>query len=373
MIPIDEIPNPDVADPSLEDIRPSFDEDAENPIHEEASDGDPYEVHTGDPSMAEAAPSSQREVWQDMSQGSIGQVMVAEAAQVIGSQLKRSLAFPWQVGTKARRLGAESITDQLRRQLRVHEVGALDVSQSEGQDPSAEVGLVERQSPFILRRLCRARVARSECDIRNLALKKLKSILLLDLEATSLGRSLTTRAGQMASEEELGRSIEDAFRSKASTTLQKRASALTKFFSWILRDDVRSPLRFDEDLLYRYLCHLRSSGAGPTSLSGTLEALRFLHAVVGLPLDMDRVVSARCRGAARDMQLTKSPLVQKEHLSANALVMLEELIVRERDPVKRWMLSGSEPSGWPRRSRYWSLRARPQRARPRRPTTPRCA
>ena len=204
MIPIDEIPNPDVADPSLEDIRPSFDEDAENPIHEEASDGDPYEVHTGDPSMAEAAPSSQREVWQDMSQGSIGQVMVAEAAQVIGSQLKRSLAFPWQVGTKARRLGAESITDQLRRQLRVHEVGALDVSQSEGQDPSAEVGLVERQSPFILRRLCRARVARSECDIRNLALKKLKSILLLDLEATSLGRSLTTRADQMASEEELG-------------------------------------------------------------------------------------------------------------------------------------------------------------------------
>ena len=68
------------------------------------------------------------------------------------------------------------------------------MSQSEGQDPSAEVGLVERQSPFILRRLCRARVARSECDIRNLALKKLKSILLLDLEATSLGRSLTTTA-----------------------------------------------------------------------------------------------------------------------------------------------------------------------------------
>ena len=230
MIPTDEIPNLDVTDSSLKDIRPGPDEGIENAIDEEASGEDPYDVDTRDTSVSEVASSSQREIWQDMSQGSIGQVMVAEAAQVIGSQLKRSLALPWQVGFKGRRLGMESITDQLRHQLRVHEVGALDVSQSEGQDPAAEVGLVERQSPFILRRLCRARVARSECDIRNLALKKLKSILLLDLEASSLGRSLTTRAGQLASEEELGRSIEDAFRSKASTTLQKRASALIRFF-----------------------------------------------------------------------------------------------------------------------------------------------
>ena len=142
----------------------------------------------------------------------------------------------------------------------------------------------------------------------------------------------------MATEEELGRSIEDAFRSKAATTMQKRASSLTKFFAWVLQNDIRSPLRFDEDRLYRYLCHLRSSGAGPTSLAGTLEALRFFHSVVGLPIDMEQVVSARCRGAARDMQLTKSPLVQKEHLSANALIMLEEMMLKEGDPVKKCIL-----------------------------------
>ena len=38
------------------------------------------------------------------------------------------------------------------------------------------------------------------------------------------------------------------------------------------------------------------------------------------------------------MQLTKSPLVQKEHLSANALIMLEEMMLKEGDPVKKCIL-----------------------------------
>ena len=167
---------------------------------------------------------------------------------------------------------------------------------------------------------------------------KIKNILLLDLEATSLGRSLTSQASRLASEEELGTSIQDAFRAKATATLQKRASSLTRFFTWVMQNDARSPLRFTEELLYGYLCHLRTVKAGATSLQGALEALRFFHGIVCLPFNLESVISSRCQGAARDMQLTKMPLEQKEHLSANALIMLEELMQHEKTPFKKVIL-----------------------------------
>ena len=266
------------------------------------------------------------------------QAMIAEAARVMNLQLKRSIQLPWQEDKKLRRLGTESIAERLRCQVGLHEIGALDIQQLEGGDPLDEIGLVEKQSPFILRRLCRARISKSDSDVRNLALKKIKSILLLDLEATALGRSLTAQASKLASEGDLGMSIQDAFRAKATATLQKRASALTRFFSWVIQHDTRSPLRFTEEMLYGYLCHLRTTKAGATSLLGTLEALRFFHAIVSLPFDLEMVISSRCRGAARDMQLTKMPLEQKEHLSANALIMLEELMQTERSLVKKSIL-----------------------------------
>ena len=105
-----------------------------------------------------------------------------------------------------------------------------------------------------------------------------------------------------------------------------------------MQNDAKSPLRFTEELLYGYLCHLRTVKAGATSLQGALEALRFFHGIVCLPFNLESVISSRCQGAARDMQLTKMPLEQKEHLSANALIMLEELMQHEKIPFKRVIL-----------------------------------
>ncbi|CAJ1391885.1 unnamed protein product [Effrenium voratum] len=86
------------------------------------------------------------------------------------------------------------------------------------------------------------------------------------------------------------------------------------------------PLRFSEADLYSYLCHLRSSKAGASALQHTLEALGFLDGTAEfVHVGLNRTISGRCKGAARDSFLTKEPLKQKDPLLLVQVRALEEL------------------------------------------------
>ena len=166
-----------------------------------------------------------------------------------------------------------------------------------------------------------------EEDIRRLALNRLREIVLHDPEATALGSSLVQLGSGLVDDKTISQSFHDCFRNKASTTLQKRAGSLIKFFWWARSHGLR-PLRFDESDLYGYLCHLRESGSGATALQHVIEALSFLDGAVRFKfVVMNQVLSGRCKGAARDSYLTKAPLSQKDPLSLAQVRALEELCV----------------------------------------------
>ena len=111
---------------------------------------------------------------------------------------------------------------------------------------------------------------------------------------------------------------------KASSTLQKRAASLMKLTKFLRAAGQLNPLRLSEPQLYAALCSMRSEGLGATSAQHVIEALHFLHATAKLRVvDLADVISARCRGVARDMYLLKSPLQQKLPLTVEQVRRLE--------------------------------------------------
>ena len=181
----------------------------------------------------------------------------------------------------------------------------------------------------IERRLKGVRVQRTDEDERNHALKKLKAVVLLDPMATALGKSLVQQTGALETEEVISSSFCDAFSSKAAGTLTKRAGSLQRLVVQLYKQEVASPWRMEEAQLYAALTTLRDGGCGATSLSHILESLHFLNSIVRfLHMDLEEVISARCKGVAHSCFVSKAPLEQRDPLTCGQVRRLEEAMVR---------------------------------------------
>ena len=182
----------------------------------------------------------------------------------------------------------------------------------------------------------RVRIARSDDDLRDASLSKLKSIILLDPVTTRLGELLVPVSSRQLSDVEICRSLEQAFSKKSSNTLYKRACALSRYVEWFLLLNHRgSPLRLKEFDLYCYLGHLENEKAGATAASSFIEALRFLDSVAVLTCaDLGRVLSPRVTGFAHQQFLRKAPLKQRDPVPCLVVAELEKLLLRQEDTVQ---------------------------------------
>ena len=90
-------------------------------------------------------------------------------------------------------------------------------------------------------------------DIRRLAMNKLKDLILGDSAASRLGVSLQGMLKDGSHETLVLQSLMDCFRSKASTTLQKRANSLWRLTRELKKVGQLYPLRITEEQLYAVL------------------------------------------------------------------------------------------------------------------------
>ena len=129
-------------------------------------------------------------------------------------------------------------------------------------------------------------------------------------------------------DDEIRQSLSDAFKGKASSTLQKRGLSLQAFVAKHFELHEGSPWRVSEDQLYAVLCALRSWGAKPSTANHMLEALRFFDGVCKfLFVSLDTIISSRSRGVARELYLQKEPLRQRDPLSLAQVQGLESLMM----------------------------------------------
>ena len=182
----------------------------------------------------------------------------------------------------------------------------------------------------------RVRIARSDDDLRDASISKLKKIILLEPATTRLGELLVPVSTRPLSEVEIRKSLEQAFSKKSSNTLYKRACALSRYVEWFFLLNHRgSPLRLKEFDIYSYLGHLENERAGATAASSFLEALRFLDSVAVLTCaDLGRILSPRITGFAHQQFLRKAPLKQKDPVPCLVIAELEKLLLRQEDKVQ---------------------------------------
>ena len=186
----------------------------------------------------------------------------------------------------------------------------------------------------VTKRLQRTRVVRSEDEVRDSALKRLKVLVLLDPEATALGQSLLRMGMELEEDEKISQSISDAFRAKASTTLQKRALSLQAFVVRAYDLGFDSPWRLSEGQMYAVFCKLRDDGSKPSTAQHVIEALNFFNGICKFVfMSLDDVVASRTRGVARDLALKRGPISQRDPLTLEQVRALEAMMMRDDRPT----------------------------------------
>ena len=189
------------------------------------------------------------------------------------------------------------------------------------------ISTVEEPSlPWVVEhRLRHFRIQKSDDDIRLQATKRLRTILMLDPLATELGRAIISDINALCSEEEIAASFNNAFAAKSAGTLEKRAGHLSRMARWLMSRG-EPPLGLTESLLYEFLRELESS-AGATTGEQILSALRFLDGTARFSkIALDEILSARVRGLAQKMFLSKEPLKQRPPLKAWQVRALEKFV-----------------------------------------------
>ena len=158
---------------------------------------------------------------------------------------------------------------------------------------------IAARTPFYRGRLLAIRMARTDDQLRAKAIRKLRDLILVQPADSKLGRQLLDACGHLVGEDVIADNFNDAFRSRATATLVKRASDYHRMAVW-LRDVCNlAPLQVTEDLVYRYLCHLRSTGAAPTLADTTVKAIWFMHSTVGFTNFDSRCFTSRVIGVCR--------------------------------------------------------------------------
>jgi len=203
-------------------------------------------------------------------------------------------------------------------------IGAVDVLDSHVVTSRACSFVATPELPVVPIALKKARREPLDEDIRRKALLRFRDLILQDPLSTQLGTSLKGRLDSGSNHDDVNQSFRDCFMLKASSTLQKRASSLSRLANGLREIGQLHPWRLSEAQLYSVLCRMRSDGCGATSAQHIIEALHFLDATAKFTiLDLTEIVSARCRGVARDMYLGKHPLRQKMPLTVDQVRRLE--------------------------------------------------
>ena len=210
-------------------------------------------------------------------------------------------------------------------------------STSSGSKPSAADSAVKpAQWDFAKRRLRIARLISTSDHARWEALRKIKTLVLINPRASELGSVLAANAALLKTDEQLGSSLVDCFAAKATGTLVKRAGSLWRFAKFCSSNGIVDPLSSGEVILYEYMQFLKTCGS-PTTAHEFVQAWRFLHHAAGLkgqPLDLQ--ISARVRGAADGMFSQKRKLQQASPLTARMVLALENIVLGA--PYTHWQL-----------------------------------
>ena len=253
--------------------------------------------------------------------GNISNIARLEAMQRFRTH---DIKMPWEKGPLAPVFGGAFPSLPSVKGLVPPRVGLVDTlipTAMTKQDTPMPIGPV---SKFAAKRIAAAKCIVPEDEMLAKCLNQIKSLILLDLQGTEVGVSMSNMAGSLDEASDVLQILKDCFAKKATATVLKRTSSFWALAGWLLETEKATVWELTEKQLYSYMCMLRAESAAPTRASHLVEALNFFDSTLRFrKTSCKGLLSARVQGAAHSMYLEKRKLKQAPQLSVAAVRALE--------------------------------------------------
>ena len=158
-------------------------------------------------------------------------------------------------------------------------------------------------------------------DLSRRAGDKWLSLLVMDLQASEVGRNLATLGDLEAHRDEVLEIISAVIGVRSCNTAVTRANSILKFLKFILQEFPNVGNPFQETLVWKYFHFLKCSG-GATAASSTLSAFRYAKHIMGF-YNLEGVLeSRRLKGYSELLYSTKRKLQQAKTLNIQQVKLL---------------------------------------------------
>ena len=160
-----------------------------------------------------------------------------------------------------------------------------------------------------------------------LAVSKWVTIVSSCLLASETGRLIINLGNLEAQKEGARRIVQSIIGTRSPRTASSRANSLLGFMRWAHDEfsDMVNP--FEEEKVWKYLCHLQDSRAAPTRGSNFLSSCRYAHFIFGFECLGGVCQSRRVQGITNLMYVDKRPLRQSLVLSVDQVRTLHSMLV----------------------------------------------
>eukprot|EP00438_Fugacium_kawagutii_P019703 Skav203545 [mRNA] locus=scaffold220:180774:182793:+ [translate_table: standard] len=232
-----------------------------------------------------------------------------EQAQRSIRQSLKDLKQPWEQGIMAGVFDKKQAWAFPRSSMAMPRVGVVEAFAATTH-VVAEPALPSSSSAFAHQRVRSMRLHRTDDDVRRKSLDRITTLMLLDSNAARVGRSLISFAGTLVTDVEIANSITDVFGPKSNGAILKRTNAI-----------------------WRYVCFLKESQAGPTTASHFLEALHFFNGLLGFEMvHINDIMSTRVKGSAHTQFVKKRIRKPAELLMQSEVQELENIVLTSDAP-----------------------------------------
>ena len=165
--------------------------------------------------------------------------------------------------------------------------------------------------------------------VRERALSKLLVVVESCCDASSTGQHIMAMNCGNPSRSDAFGILDAVVGLRSPYTITKRANSLMSFLQWFSKSPEPGQSPFTEEVIWRYLSHLKDSGAPPTKGESFMSAARFARYVLGFDSLDTAINSRRLVGICELMAAGKRILKQAKVLQVSQVLKLHHLL---RDP-----------------------------------------
>ena len=241
------------------------------------------------------------------------------------------IKLPWETGIFRELLGDEPLSEPLVPKMPIESLCSFDI----GDTPQHVSESVARVAvPFGSTPVFESCISTGDDlnyfakrqQLRDVAIGKFLVILRQWPNASKTGRLVANLDMTGQQQDEVREILDAVLGVKSPATLIKRANALLAFMRWAVSSGRGASSPFNEQMVWEYFQHLKSTGAAATRADSTMSSLRFAFHLLGFECLETSMNSRRLVGLCEIMLTGKRLLRQALVLTVPQVLRLHEIL-----------------------------------------------